>query len=116
MKKGIKLGSLLIVIILAMAPTSSDAFNPLAHIYIAENACPDCIPKIDFFYGSFAPDLAWSVADPDDNWKTYVIDTHYRDIRRFAWGSTQEAFAIGWLTHSEAVGADYYAHIPYTTN
>jgi hypothetical protein len=119
MKKGITLGSFLIIITLTLAPTSSDAFNPLAHIYIAENACPSCSPKIDFFYGSVAPDLAWSVADPDDNWKTVLFDTHYRDIRRFALGSTQEAFAAGWLTHSENYdqpGADYYAHIYYTNS
>ena len=119
MKKGITLGSFLIIITLTLAPTSSDAFNPLAHIYIAENACPSCSPKIDFFYGSVAPDLAWSVADPDDKWKTVLFDTHYRDIRRFALGSTQEAFAAGWLTHSEnddQPGADYYAHIYYTNS
>ena len=114
MKKGITLGSLLIVIILAMAPTSSDAFNPLAHIYIADKACSDCIPKIDYFYGSIAPDLAWFVANPEEDWETVVFDTHYRDIRRFAWGTTQEAFAAGWLTHSEKIGADYFAHKAYT--
>lgn len=114
MKKVIKLGSFLVLVTLALAPSSSDAFNPLAHIYIAENACPDCSHKIDYFYGSFAPDLAWSVANPEEDWEPVVFDTHYRDIRSFAWGSTQEAFAAGWLTHSEAAGADYFAHTAYT--
>lgn len=116
MKKGIKLGSFLIIITLTLAPTSSDAFNPLAHIYIAENACPDCIPKIDYFYGSFAPDLAWSVADPVLR-IALGTDTHNRDLCSFAVGSKQQAFAKGWLTHSENAdtpGADYFAHKAYT--
>ena len=122
MKKGITLGSLLIVIILAMAPTSSDAFNPLAHIYIAENACSSCSPKIDYFYGSIAPDIALYVSNPA-NWPDSFYDTHEDDdsidLSSFASGSSQMAFAWGWLTHGQndtTRGADYFAHIAYSSN
>ena len=50
MKKIMTLGSFLIMITLTMAPTSSDAFNPLAHIFIADKACLNCSPKIDYYY------------------------------------------------------------------
>lgn len=118
MKKGIKLGSLLIIIALTLTPISSDAFNPLAHIHIADIACPDCSPKIDYYYGSIAPDIAWSIADLGLR-LVLGTDTHNRDLSSFAVGTKQEAFARGWLTHSENAdtpGADYFAHIAYTRN
>jgi hypothetical protein len=98
MKKGIPIGSFLIIMTITWVPICSDAFNPLAHIYIAENACPSCRPKIDFYYGSLAPDIALYVAHPA-SWLTAFYDTHenedYMDLRGFAWGSTQMAFARG---------------------
>lgn len=116
MKRAITVGSFLIIITLTLAPISSEAFNPLAHIFIAENACPDCSHKIDFYYGSNAPDIAWYVANSED-WPTAPYDTHegeeYIDLRGFAWGSTQMAFARGWLTHRYA---DYFAHVAYSGN
>jgi hypothetical protein len=123
MKKVIKLGSLLILIVITLTPASSDAFNPLAHIYIAENACPiGCGPKIDYYYGSIAPDIALYVSNPA-KWPTSFYDTHEDedtiDLRSFASGSTQMAFARGWLTHGQnpvTPGADYFAHIEYLSN
>ena len=119
MKTIIKSASFLTIIALCMVPASGQAFNPLAHIYIAEHACPSCGPKVDFYYGSIAPDIALYVADPAA-WPTSFEDTHengdYIDLRVFAWGSTQMAFARGWLTHgqnSDLPGADYFAHIQY---
>jgi hypothetical protein len=92
----------LIIITLILAPTSADAFNPLAHIYIADQACPNRSPKIDFYYGSIAPDIALYVANPI-KWPNAFYDTHetYIDLSDFAWGSTQMAFAKGWLTHGQ---------------
>ncbi|MBW2469438.1 MAG: hypothetical protein JRE62_09060 [Deltaproteobacteria bacterium] len=120
MKRVIKSGSFLMIIALCMVPASGQAFNPLAHIYIAEHACPHCGPKVDYYYGSIAPDIALYVADPAA-WPTSFEDTHededYIDLRVFAWGSTQMAFARGWLTHGQNLGfpgADYFAHIMYT--
>jgi hypothetical protein len=122
MKKVIKLGSLLILIAITLTPASSDAYNPLAHIYIAENACPSCCPKIDYYYGSIAPDIALYVANPA-KWPTSFNDTHEDedtiDLSSFASGSSQMAFAMGWLTHGQNIdtpGADYFAHIAYSHN
>ncbi|MGD9350875.1 MAG: hypothetical protein PVF71_14525 [Desulfobacterales bacterium] len=122
MKRVIKSGSFFIIIALCMVPACGQAFNPLAHIYIAEHACPNCGPKVDYYYGSIAPDIALYVADPAA-WPASFEDTHededYIDPSDFAWGSTQEAFAQGWLTHgqnSDLPGADYFAHIQYTRN
>lgn len=124
MKRAIMAGSFLIIIILTLAPSSSDAFNPLAHIYIADKACKNagqnCSPKIDFYYGSFTPDIALYVANKE-NWLTAFDDTHvnYIHLRGLASGATQMAFAKGWLTHGQnhiEKGADYFAHIAYSND
>jgi len=105
------------VLLAAMACTffaiPAQAFNPATHIYIADNVFPYCGNKIDLYYGSFGPDLALYVANPEVNWPTAFDDTHYTymDLRSDAFGSTQKAFAKGWLTHNEAWGADNWAHI-----
>lgn len=117
MKKVIKLGRFLILVALTIAPASSEAFNPLAHIYIAENACSSCGSKIDCYYGSVAPDMVWYLTDPVER-DNLGADTHVNhiDLTGFSWGSTQMAFAIGWLTHGQNPlirGADYFAHIDY---
>ena len=117
MKKGIQLGFFLIII-LSLAPTSSDAFNPLAHIRVADIACPSCSPKVDYYYGCIGPDTAVYVDTPA-NWPDAFLDTHetYVDLRGFAWGSTQTAFANGWSTHGQNPvirGADYFAHSAYS--
>ena len=94
-------------------PTLVRAFNPAAHIYIAERVFEGCGDKIDLFYGSIAPDLAMYVANPDTSWPDAFTDTHeqFRDLRGYAFGATQKAFAKGWWTHNQISGADYYAHI-----
>jgi len=96
---------------LAMGATFVQDFNSATHIYIAERVFPNWFNKIDLFYGSIAPDLALYVANPE-KWPTAFGDTHYNyiDLRRYAWSSAQRAFAVGWLTHNEIWGADFYAH------
>lgn len=92
---------------------SSQAFNSATHIYIAEQVFPDCGDKIDLDYGSIAPDLALYVSN-QVKWPDAFNDTHYRYIELpNPWGSIQKAFDAGWFTHSEASGADHYAHIEY---
>jgi len=109
-----KAGTFLIAITLILAPSFVQAFNPAAHIYIADQVFEYCGRKIELYYGSIAPDLAMYVAMPE-KWLTAFDDTHhnYIDLRSYAFGSTQKAFAKGWLTHNEEWGADYYAHINY---
>ena len=113
MKNILKLVVFLMVMSLTSVPTPVQAFNPATHLYIADNVFPDCINKIDLYYGSIAPDLALYVANPEVNWPTAFVDTHYTymDLRSNAYGSRQKAFAKGWLTHNEEWGADHWAHI-----
>ena len=114
MKKFLKLGTFLAIVTLTLAPTLAPAFNPATHIYIAGQVFGNCSPKIDLYYGSIAPDLAMYVTNPA-KWDEGVAfyQTHYEfiDLREYAFGATQNAFANGWLTHNEEWAADYYAHI-----
>lgn len=114
MKNLFKFIAILVFIILILGPSSAYAFNSVAHLYIAEQVFQDYTQKNDLFYGSIAPDLSLYVAKPE-KWPTSFEDTHYNfiDLRSYAWGFTQTAFASGWLTHNEVWGADYYAHIEY---
>jgi len=97
-----------------LQPGLSRAFNPATHIFIAEKAFPGSTERLDLDYGSIAPDLALSVPDTA-SWETPFQDTHYNyiDLRPYARGSIQKAFARGWLTHNEAWGADHSAHKGY---
>jgi hypothetical protein len=115
MKKVIKSKVLLAAMACTFFAIPAQAFNPATHLYIADNVFPYCGNKIDLYYGSFAPDLALYVANLEVNWSTAFEDTHYTymDLRSDAFGSTQKAFAKGWLTHNEAWGADHWAHIEY---
>ena len=117
-KKLSKAGAFFIVITLSLLPSHVVlSFNPATHIYIADNVFPSCSQKIDFHYGSIAPDIALYVTNPE-NWPTAFEDTHYtyKDLRPYTNDSAQNAFAMGWLTHNEKWGADYYAHIAYPAN
>lgn len=109
MEKLFKLLSVLVGITIILGLSIAHAFNSATHIYIAERVFQ--VEDIDLYYGSIAPDLAM-YADPG-KWPTSFEDTHYNfiDLRPYALGSTQKSFALGWLTHNEAWGADYYAHI-----
>jgi len=110
-----RIATLVLAVTVLFAPTLVRAFNPAAHIYIADRVFEGCGDKIDLFYGSIAPDLALYVANQDD-WLTAFADTHWKfidDIQNYAIGATQKAFAKGWLTHNQAWGADRYAHIEY---
>ncbi|MGQ9571347.1 MAG: hypothetical protein ACUVUQ_11035 [Thermodesulfovibrionales bacterium] len=111
MKKLSKLVIFLAVIMLIFGPSLAHAFNPAAHLYIAEKVFQN--QNINLQYGSIAPDMVL-YADPE-KWPTAFLDSHYEyiDLRPYIWSLTQKAFALGWLIHNEAWGADYYAHIEY---
>ncbi len=114
MKKLLKSGIFLMVMVLILAPTLVQAFNSAAHTFIAERVFESCSRKIDLRYGSITPDLA--LLEP---WDGVYEDTHdtYADLRSYVWrwSSAQRAFAKGWWTHGIA---DSYAdeYIFYKTN
>jgi hypothetical protein len=113
MKRAIRYGLLVAALLAGVGLGSVFAFNPGAHMYIAEHVFPDVAEKVDLFYGSMAPDIALYVAS--GKWGAAFTDTHYTyiDLKPYAWGAQQKAFAKGWLTHNESWGADLYAHGPY---
>lgn len=108
--KNRKLSTCIPVLVVMLVASSSFAFNPAAHVYIAENVFPTCADKINLRYGSIAPDLSQYAAA--DKWSTAFDDTHYVyiNLRPYAWGAAQTCFALGWWSHNEAYGADSYAH------
>jgi hypothetical protein len=108
-----RVAPLVVAIAVLSAPTLVRAFNPAAHLFIAERVFKGCGEKIDLFYGSIAPDLAMYVANPETSWPDAFMDTHehFTDLRSYAFGPIQKAFAKGWWTHNQVSGADYYAHI-----
>jgi hypothetical protein len=109
MKKG-RVALWLLVLGVTSIATSALAFNPAAHIYIAERVFPSCADKINLRYGSIAPDLyQYATAG---KWATGFDDTHYDyvDLRSCAWGTAQKCFALGWWSHNEDFAADSYAH------
>lgn len=103
---------LFMLLVSVIAPATAYGFGAGAHLLIAERVYGS--RDVDLLYGSLAPDIALYVARPE-RWPTAFEDTHYdfADLRPEAWGPTQKAFAMGWLTHNEIWGADFYAHIEY---
>jgi hypothetical protein len=97
--------------LLLFLPSSPQAFNSAAHIYIADQVFPYALDKTNLFYGTIAPDIAMYV-DPPENWQTSFVDTHYDYIRLpYSWWKPgQKAFAKGWQIHNEIWGADHFAH------
>ncbi|GAB4239626.1 MAG: hypothetical protein Kow00109_14490 [Acidobacteriota bacterium] len=89
-------------------------FNPLAHMEIARRAFPDVSDALNRDYGAVAPDVALYVADLS-RWPSAFEDTHYTfiDLRGYALSAAQRSFALGWLSHNEAWGADHVAHIEW---
>jgi hypothetical protein len=90
------------------------AYNPAAHVHIAESAHPGVSDRIDLRYGAIAPDIAWFLPNPQ-NWPTAGADTHldFIELDPARWSGSQRAFAKGWATHNEVYGADNVAHIQW---
>lgn len=103
----------LLGLIAAPLSFSVQAYNSGAHLYIAEQVFPNASSKNDLYYGAVAPDIASFLSNPG-KWPTAMQDTHYApDLRSYANTATQLSFADGWASHSEAAGADFYAHISF---
>lgn len=115
MKNTLGLRILLSVILILLSPVFAQSFNPGTHIYIAGEVFPNCIDKIDLYYGSIAPDLVLYADVAPSVLEDLFPATHYEyiDLRSSAWSPVQRAFAKGWLTHNEWWGADHFAHIDF---
>jgi len=111
----------MMVLVLVLAAPSV-AWGPGTHAVVAMEVAEErgvTLPSdyilLQAVYGAAAPDLAWSAEEPLRS--ALGAATHdepgYREPWDLArpWSSVQRAFAWGWLTHNQAWGADYYAHI-----
>jgi len=113
MKRSIRLGAVLIVILVTVVLVGAriQAWNPATHIYIAQRVYPAYANSQDLWYGAIAPDMAMYVPD-GYSWDSAFWDTHWiaTDLRPWAWSAAQRTFARGWVSHNEMNGADHYAH------
>ncbi len=111
---GISRASVVVAAVLFLAGGSLLAFNPAAHVRIAELVHPGGSDRVDLRYGAIAPDIAWFLPNPQ-NWPTAGPDTHldFIELDPAWWSGSQKAFAKGWATHNEVYGADNVAHIQW---
>ncbi len=88
-----KLIILLVIFIVVSVFSIAHAFNPATHLYIAQGVFR--VQDKDLNYGSIAPDMA--LYTHQEKWPTSFEDTHYNyiDLMKYAFGSTQKAFARG---------------------
>ena len=103
-----------ILVSVFLNPSQGLPFSSATHLYIAGHVFEDEAYPLDLYYGAIAPDIDFAVKQIS-KWPTAFDDTHYNfvDLRSFATGPEQMAFAKGWLTHNEKDpwGVDHYAHI-----
>jgi hypothetical protein len=106
---------LLSLIVLLVAPASF-AWGPGTHTYIAGQINPSAA-NADRRYGAIAPDLNQMVSYDQNS--PYFKATHHHSM--YVWDAAgadkpvQKDLAWGFVTHNEAWGADYTAHISSLT-
>jgi len=110
---------------LVVATQPALAWGTATHAYVAKALASDFVSgptwlrpylECQFAYGAMAPDLAWVA--PASLQASLGQATHqapgYDDV--FDLGQPSQpatiAFALGWLTHNEVWGADFWAHNP----
>jgi hypothetical protein len=107
MKKLIPVALVGLVLVMAGSGVRLHAYNPGAHIYIAQRALGTLGPNLD--YGALAPDIVWYANPASPGWiQAHTID----DLRPLADTFVERRFAEGWMTHNEVWGADSFAHGP----
>jgi hypothetical protein len=112
MRKCILLSIVLCVFVICI-PSTGLSINSGAHIYVTEQVYDS--DDVDLLYGCIAPDLSIYVPGMD-MWATGFEDTHYNYVSLHPQGWTEpwKRFLIGWETHNEEWGADFYSHIAYS--
>lgn len=105
--------SLAVLILLIAVSTVALAWGPGTHAYVA-NKLNKGVDAPDTIFGAVSPDIN-QVLSTDQN-SPFFYATHYDFIN--VWNATTvvtsptaKALAFGFVSHNEAWGADYYAHI-----
>jgi hypothetical protein len=112
----------LVTVLLAVLALPALAWGPGAHAIIALDVAEEKGSVIGYsilgaqvVYGAIAPDLAWQADEPlaTNLGAATHDDPGYREPWDLAllWPIPKRSFSYGWMTHNQAWGADYYAHI-----
>ncbi len=108
-------------LMLMIATTPALPWAPGTHAYIAVHAQPG-VDAVNLVYGAMAPDVNQMLSS--DQLSPYFFATHYPPDRYAKQGfpdlwntaqamntGTARALAIGFVSHNERWGADYFAHL-----
>jgi hypothetical protein len=99
-----------LVLVLAVGGVRLSAYNPGAHIYIAQHSLGTLGPNFD--YGALAPDIVWYANPASPNYALWLQAHTFDDLSSLARTFFGQRFAKGWMTHNEIWGADSFAHGP----
>ena len=115
-------GILLIVALIAALAAPAAAWGPGGHAVVLTGvakargaSAPSRYLYLQAVYGAIAPDLAWQASEPLRT--NLATATHDEPGYREPWDrarpgvAAERAFALGWISHNQAWGADYYAHL-----
>jgi hypothetical protein len=99
MKRLLFLVLVVALVLLAGVDRPLHGYGSAAHVYIAQRALFSV--SSNALYGSMAPDIP-----------TVDVPTHtYFNLMPKAVTLTEKMFALGWMTHNEVWGADWFAHV-----
>lgn len=115
-------GTWLVAALIAVLAAPAAAWGPGGHAVVLTGAAqvrgisaPSDYLYLQAVYGAIAPDLAWQASDP---LLSTLGDATHNDPgfwelwdRAQAGVAAERAFALGWISHNQAWGADYYAHL-----
>jgi hypothetical protein len=120
-KKGTKMATVtlgLIYLLLIMMPAVAFSWGDATHVYISDKLKARFgLNHINERWGSLGPDIFNFIFDPTLCPTWLADETHGRVVDSFmnVWNAastiSEKALAYGFVTHNEAWGADYTAHI-----
>jgi hypothetical protein len=99
-----------LVLALAVGGVRLHAYNPGAHIYIAQHSLGTLGPNFD--YGALASDIVWYANPASPGYALWLQAHTFDDLSSLANTFLEQRFAKGWMTHNEVWGADSFAHGP----
>ncbi len=106
-----------ILLAFAILVPAALAWGPATHVYIAKQVQNENLELKNQLYGAVAPDVNQVISS--DQLSPFFFATHYQFMNVWdtaKYGSTaQKSLAYGFVTHNEAWGADYTAHISSRT-
>lgn len=115
-------GMLLVAALIAAVAAPAAAWGPGGHAVVLTGAAeargvsaPTEYLYLQAIYGAIAPDLAWQASGQLR--VDLAAATHDEPGYREPWDraragvAAERAFALGWVSHNQAWGADYYAHL-----